>query len=165
MVITQFLKTTSRGIFWSTTQIERACGMTRWLWLLWLPIYNIKSRQNASQSIVTLKSNGIEDDTRGKTNTRNLENGKRSPMTNAATQLTGRIQSLCISRPTRSDTPQCRALYWTLLKEKVEATRIIELSFMAKKGILFSCYSAKIKMHWDCLIVFQPKTILSLIFS
>ena len=36
------------------------------LGLLWLPIYYMESRQNASPSIETLKSNSTEDDTCGK---------------------------------------------------------------------------------------------------
>lgn len=40
--------------------------MMGYLRLLWLPIYYMESRRNASPSIETLKSNSTEDDTCGK---------------------------------------------------------------------------------------------------
>ena len=58
------LSTIRRGTFRSTTHVKQAWGMTGSLRLLWLPIYRTKGeakRQPFSQSIETLKSNGIED--------------------------------------------------------------------------------------------------------
>ena len=61
---TQLVKSAKRRIVWSITQVERAYSVTA-AWGYYVAIC-FKSRQNASQSIETLKLNGFKKSTHGR---------------------------------------------------------------------------------------------------